>query len=63
MLGDIRVFIYIRQVLEEVRRVTSATGAAALVEYSYYRLGVISEPGVDIGKLVRRRPKEAAVGI
>jgi len=63
VLGDIGVFICIHQVLEEVRRVTSTTGAAALVEYSRYRLGVISEPGVDIGEPVRRRPKEAAVGI
>jgi hypothetical protein len=62
MLGDIGVFIRVRQVLEEVRRVTSTAGAAALIECSRYRLGVISEPGVDIGKPVYRRPKEAAVG-
>jgi hypothetical protein len=36
MLGDIRIFIYSRQVLEEVSRVIGAIRAAVLVEGGRY---------------------------
>ena len=63
MLSDIGVFIRSRQVPEEVRRVMTAAVAAALIECSCYRLRGISKLGVDIGKPIRRQPKEAAIGI